>query len=112
MKANNTGINEQYWNLLKEILSSFIKERAIKVYLFGSRAKGTAKESSDIDLALDAKGQKLPAGFIAEIKYAFQESDIPYIVDVIDLNDISESFRNAIKDDLAEIKSAKKTVRN
>ena len=42
------------------------------------------------DSALDWK-------LLAEIKEIFQESELPFRVDVLDWNDIAESFRKAIE---------------
>ena len=51
--------------------------------IFGSRAKGTFKKGSDIDLAL--KGVDLTSGIIKEISIKLNEYlPIPYFVDVID----------------------------
>ncbi len=47
------GISEETWRLLHEVLAHFPHvERAI---LFGSRAKGTSKPFSDVDIALVGK---------------------------------------------------------
>jgi len=54
-----------------------------KIYLFGSRARGDASEYSDIDIAI--KGKKSLKIALAEAKYAIEESQIPYKVDLIDL---------------------------
>jgi len=51
--------------------------------IFGSRAKGTYKEGSDIDLAL--KGKRLDYDIIKEIAVQLNEYlPIPFFVDVID----------------------------
>jgi predicted nucleotidyltransferase len=66
-----------------------------KIYLFGSRARGTARDSSDIDLALD-RGTKIPFYEIAEIKNVIEALSIPYLVDVLDMNSISDEMRTII----------------
>lgn len=63
-----------------------------KIYLFGSRARGKARDSSDIDLALDT-GSKIPFYEVAEIKNVIEGLSIPYLVDVVDLNNISDEMR-------------------
>lgn len=69
-----------------------------KVYLFGSRARGTNAEWSDIDLALDA-GQALPELMASELKNIMEASNLPYKVDVVDLYQISDAMRRAILKD-------------
>ena len=68
-----------------------------KVWVFGSRAKWTTKDSSDLDLAIDA-GRPLKRNEQAELADAFEESDLPYKVDIADWHSISESFKEAISD--------------
>ena len=65
------------------------------VYVFGSRGKGNAKQYSDLDLAFDA-GENLDFLQYCVIKEAFEESDIPYRVDVIDYHAADEWFREII----------------
>ncbi len=52
----NTGITELLKDKVVAVISALVPHA--KIYLFGSRARGTAGERSDIDLALDA-GEKL-----------------------------------------------------
>jgi len=68
------------------------------VWVFGSRAKGTAKKASDLDLAIDA-GRPLTRAESISLWDEFEESDLPYRVDVVDLHTISESFREIIEQD-------------
>jgi predicted nucleotidyltransferase len=69
------------------------------VQVFGSRARGGATPFSDLDLALFAEGPVDPA-LLARLADAFEESSLPWRVDLIDWNAISDSFRDAIRSDL------------
>ena len=70
-----------------ELLSIFMQFPAIEsVILFGSRAKGNMHERSDIDLAIT--GKLLDRHQLAEIMMAFDESDLPFKVDIQLLTDI------------------------
>lgn len=60
--------------------------------LFGSRALGTSRATSDIDIGLLADGP-LPDELVARLRDAFEESAIPYHVDVIDLARVDAGFR-------------------
>lgn len=77
------------------IISALIPDA--KIYLYGSRARATAQEWSDIDIALDA-GRELPQLDVGEIRDIMIELNIPYKVDIVDLNSsvLSESLKNAI----------------
>ena len=67
----------------------------VRVWVFGSRADWTTKDSSDLDLALEGDSA-LDYGTIVELETAFEESKLPYMVDVIDLNQVSYSFRRIV----------------
>ena len=66
-----------------------------KIYLFGSRARGTHSPFSDIDIAIDA-GEALPRVTIDEAKSIMQASNIIYHIDVVDMNRIPNEMRYAI----------------
>lgn len=67
-----------------------------EIIAFGSRIHGTAKTWSDLDLAIKPKSAR-DLKLTAEVKEAFQESELPFRVDIIDWNDISPAFRKAIE---------------
>jgi len=67
----------------------------VKIYLFGSRARGTNSPRADIDIALDG-GKRLPIEDVDEIKSMFKESNIMYQIDVVDFYQVSELMRNEI----------------
>ena len=62
---------------------------------FGSRVDGKPKDYSDLDLALLGPA-KLDVVKLASLKEAFENSDLPFRVDVLDWNSISEEFRKVI----------------
>lgn len=51
-----------------------------KVILYGSRAKGTHHERSDIDLVI--ANSRIDRHELGKINQAIKESDIPYLVDI------------------------------
>jgi predicted nucleotidyltransferase len=67
----------------------------LKAWAFGSRATGTAKRFSDLDLALEGEG---PVEYqtISKLKHAFAESDLPIKVDVVDWHALDPEFRATI----------------
>ena len=89
---------EIVYKILKDNL-----EEGNYVFAFGSRANWTAKQSSDLDLAMDGFGMKLDKKIKSNLEDAFEESDLPYKVDVVDLNSVSESFKEAIQDQLVRV---------
>lgn len=84
-------IKEQ--DIILKVLDMLFPES--KVYLFGSRARGDFTERSDIDLALEWD-RKIPAHKIAQAKNIFEAFNIPYKIDIVDLNNISLEFKKLI----------------
>lgn len=73
------GLKLHQYQLLNDvILSNPLVERA---WVFGSRALGTFKESSDIDIALE--GQALTLNEIAMMLDTLDQSSLPYKVDLL-----------------------------
>ena len=68
----------------------------VKVWVFGSRADWTTKNSSDLDLALESKS-KIDYKIIKALDNAFEDSDLPYTVDIIDMNTVSDNFKRIIQ---------------
>ena len=68
----------------------------VKVWVFGSRASWTTKDSSDLDLALECES-KLSHKVLGALEDAFEDSALPYTVDVVDLNRIGDSFRQIVE---------------
>ena len=67
----------------------------ITVHVFGSRARGEPKPWSDLDLALEGPGP-LSLALMAELAEAFDESDLPWKVDLVDRVSVSDDFGQII----------------
>lgn len=84
----------RYKNKLIAIILQYLP--TAKIYLYGSRARGSNYPGSDVDLAIDA-GQKIGSSKLAEIKEAIEVTTVPFFVDVVDVNDITSDFLDEIK---------------
>ena len=68
--------------VIERIHAVFARFESIDVViLYGSRAKGTYKIGSDIDLTVKTKGD-LPRSFLADISGAIDDLDLPYTFDI------------------------------
>lgn len=65
-----------------------------EVWAYGSRVKRTARPSSDLDLVAFASTRLRRQ--VANLREAFEESDLPFRVDVLVWDDVPESFRAEI----------------
>ena len=86
-------LKPEHHALVREILAAHAP--GVKAWAFGSRVTGTAKRFSDLDIALDA-GAELDLRTLAELRHAFQESDLPICVDLLDLATTKPTFRKLI----------------
>lgn len=89
-------LEQKYIEFIKETVSSMLHN--YKLYIFGSRVKNRAKKYSDIDLAIDS--QELTPQTKLKLEATFDNSTLPYEIDIIDLNSIDDKFKNLIKDEL------------
>ena len=68
---------------------------AARILLFGSRARGNARRSSDLDIAVDA-GSKIPLEVIARIEEEIDELHTLKSIDIIDMNRVNHAFKAII----------------
>jgi type I restriction enzyme S subunit len=94
-------IGDKEWHIVEAILQRHVPDR--EVWAFGSRAKWTAKEFSDLDLAILGE-TSLTLDESAALADAFAESDLPWKVDVVEWATTSPSFRKIIKRDKVVVK--------
>ena len=88
-------IRPDHLEMVQDILREHLPA-GIKVWVFGSRANWTTKDSSDLDLAVEG-ASILDYRAMVGLEVAFEESDLPYTVDVVDLNDVSSSFKQIME---------------
>ncbi len=93
-------ITPEEWRIVKAILQK--KVPGIRVCAFGSRARHTAKTFSDLDLACMTT-KPLDMHTLANLADAFDESDLPWKVDILDWASTDEHFRQIITNELIEL---------
>jgi type I restriction enzyme S subunit len=87
-------ISPENWRIVRDILQRYVPDR--EVWAFGSRAKWTAKEFSDLDIAIIGD-TPLSIALTADLREAFQESALPFKVDIVDWANITPSFQQVIQ---------------
>jgi len=95
-------VKEKDLNTVKEILKEYVP--GFEVRVFGSRVEGRAKLYSDLDLAIVGK-DRIAKSVLIQLKDAFQESDLPFRVDVVDWKRISAEFQKIITQNFVVIQS-------
>ena len=94
-------IRPDHLEIVQDILCEHLSDN-VKVWVFGSRANWTTKDSSDLDLAVEGD-TRLDLKTISALEIAFEESDLPYTVDIVDLNRIGDSFRQIVKSQMVPL---------
>ena len=90
----NVDLRPDHWAIVRSALKSHVPDR--EVVAFGSRAIWTAKDYSDLDLAVMGE-EPLSLRKISALDEAFGDSDLPFKVDVVDWARIDDSFRAIIR---------------
>ena len=83
-------------NATGRLLKEYSSKYPYQFYAFGSRVKGTQKPLSDLDLCFK---EDIPINVQAHIEEDFEESDLPFTIDLIDFNLCDENFQSLIQKD-------------
>ncbi|MCD4652700.1 nucleotidyltransferase domain-containing protein [bacterium] len=87
---------ERAIQVVRSLVLDKLKDIPCIVYLIGSCARGEMKHYSDIDIAVEIL-QLAPDALISDIRIMFEQSDIPFFVDVFDFTLLDKRFRDQIK---------------
>jgi type I restriction enzyme S subunit len=88
-------ISPEQLDIVQAILHAHLPKGTL-AWAFGSRATWTAKPFSDLDLAVEGAAP-LPLEIMGDLQEAFENSDLPWRVDVIDLKSVSPEFRAIVE---------------
>jgi predicted nucleotidyltransferase len=79
-----------------KIVRRHVPDPAYRIFLFGSRADGSAHERSDIDIGIEGP-RPVPATALALIQEELEEAPTLYTIDVVDFARVSEEFRRVAR---------------
>ena len=88
-------LSEKHLNIVKGVLEKY----PYKFYVFGSRIKGKAKKLSDLDLCYK---ENISDSVISKIEEEFENSDLPFKVELVSYNRCADDFKKIIDNDLKE----------
>ena len=74
---------------IKELISKYLPNP--KVWIYGLRAKSTSRIESDLDMGVFSKPEQNCA--VSNLRETFEESNIPFRVDLFIWDEIPASFR-------------------
>lgn len=81
--------------VVRGIVLDALRPYSARVFLFGSQAVGTSRRHSDIDVAV-LSDTNLPTGVLSEIRERLEDSLVPMEVDLINLAETDEPFRQRV----------------
>ena len=96
MRTSVPGVDlrPDHWAIVRRALRRHVPDR--EVLAFGSRATWTAKDYSDLDLAVMGE-EPLSLRTVSALDEALGDSDLPFKVDVVDWARIDDAFRSVIR---------------
>lgn len=98
------GLTDSEFNFLETTLIAPLKSFGAKVFLFGSRARGTHSKFSDLDLLYcEDENRPITPHEIHEILSQMEESDFPYHVDLVNLKELASSYKDNVLRDRVEL---------
>ena len=88
-------LRADHLRIVRDVLRQHLPT-GVQVWVFGSRANWATKDSSDLDLALEGAGE-IPPRIVLALEAAFEDSDLPFAVAVVDFGRITEQFRQIVE---------------
>ena len=82
--------------VIKDTVFSHVDSKKYRVFIFGSRALETSTQFSDIDIGIESDSKISPL-LLFELEEAFEESNLPYMVDIVDFTSVSDKFKQVAK---------------
>ena len=65
-----------------------------ETWVYGSRVNGTSRPGSDLDMVVFSPPEQAPE--VSELREAFEESNLPFRVDLFIWDEVPESFQEEI----------------
>lgn len=84
-------IKDEYLKQIQTAVGVVLRSKNAQAFLFGSAARKARFRDCDIGLT-----GKITKDEVRRLKEIFEESTLPYKVDVIDFNHVSEAFRRNV----------------
>ena len=101
---NKLFIKPEYLKMLMDILDNYCPDA--EIWAYGSRIDGTAHDGSDLDLVV--KNFHSNTASVGELRDLFSESNIPFLIDIFQFEQLPDSFKEEIKKNYIVIKSGGK----
>lgn len=82
------------------VIRRHLPDSTYRVFLFGSRAEGTAHARSDVDIGIEGPAP-VPLATLAEIEDELEEAPTLYTIEVVDFWRVPERFQQVARQRVA-----------
>jgi predicted nucleotidyltransferase len=95
------GFNQIEFNFILQVFSEVFGPdwpKRIKIWVFGSRARGDHRTYSDLDLLVESESS-VSDDAMSALREKFEESDFPFKVDLVQLSELADAYRESVMKD-------------
>ena len=92
--------DDKYLNQMRELVLSETSSLDCTILLFGSRARGVHRRSSDIDIAFSGLSEQVFTRVRDRLLAEIEESIIPHHVDLVNLDSAPSDFRSVAMEEV------------
>lgn len=86
-------LEKKHWQIIQQILNKY----PYNFYAYGSRVKGEAWKLSDLDLCYY---DNIPSSLICKMREEFEQSNLPFMVELVNWKQMRAAFQKVIEKDL------------
>ena len=97
----NYGLSDQELSFLEQLVLIPLKNSGARVFLFGSRARGTHHKYSDLDILVASEIDL--SRLVNDILERLEQSNFPYKVDIVEDRLLSSNYRPGVERDLIQL---------
>jgi len=105
MKSPVVHVTDDELRVVRDVLRSALSGES--AFVFGSRARGDHRPTSDLDIAISGIAP-ISMAVRSALEFGFSESALPYRVDVVDLATVDPSFRTIIEEQAVPLDYSKR----
>ena len=87
-------VERNYLNQMRDLVLRVTSNLDCTIFLFGSRARGEHRRSSDIDIAFSGLSEPVFTKVRDDLLSELEESVIPHHVDLVNIDTASSDFRD------------------
>lgn len=98
----NFGLSQDQQEYILNVVVKPLCSRGLKVFCYGSRARGDHRPFSDLDLMVEGAPNQEIRSLVADIQEELTEGNFPLKVDLVFLDEFAVSYRAGYERDKRE----------